>query len=101
MKPNPSLDPLLIQMSRIPRMERGRLCRLNGRPDFNHQTWQDGRNVVRYVPRNQADEVQRAIEGYLRYQKLAEQYADKIIRKTRRAHLKSASHKPSNRRPQA
>lgn len=101
MKPNKPIDPLLIQMSRIARMERGRLCRLNGRPDFNHQTWQDGRNVVRYVPRDQADEVQRAIEGYRRYMKLAEQYADKIIRKTRRAHLKSASRKSPNRRSQA
>lgn len=101
MKPSKPIDPLLIQMSRIPRMERGRLCQMNGRPDFNHQTWQDGRNVVRYVPRDQADAVQRAMEGYRRYLKLAEQYADKIIRRTRQEQLKSASGKQKKRRSRA
>lgn len=83
-KKSPPIDPLLIRMSRIQRMERGRLCRLPDRPDYNHQTWQDGRNVVRYVRRDQAPALQDAIEGYQLYRKLAEQYADKITRKTRR-----------------
>ena len=77
------IDPLLVRMSRIRRMERGRLCRLCGRPDYNHQTWQEGRNVVRYVRRDQAEALQKAIDGYHLYRKLAEQYAEKIIRKTR------------------
>jgi hypothetical protein len=44
------LPPLLERMGRIQRMERGKVCRLVGRPHYNHQTWQEGRNVVRYVP---------------------------------------------------
>jgi hypothetical protein len=48
-----------------------------GRPHYNHQTWQNGRNVVRYVPAE------------------AEEYADEIIRRTRQEHAKNK--KPKRR----
>ena len=54
--PMPTPAQLLKEMARIDRMERGTLCRMReGRdgPYFNHQTWENGRNVVRYVPREQ------------------------------------------------
>lgn len=85
MKKQPiSLDPLLLRMSRIPRMERGRLCRMSGRPHYNHQTWEAGRNVVRYVRQDQVAALQEAIDGYQLFMELAEDYANKIILKTRR-----------------
>lgn len=65
-------------------MERGKLCRMGGRPHYNHQTWRDGRNVVRYVPASQADFLREAIDGYQQFIKLAEQYADEVIKQTRR-----------------
>lgn len=74
---------LLERMKNIEYMERGKLCPMTGRPYYNHQTWQDGRNVVRYVPDSEVQELQRAIDGYALFQRLAEQYADEIIRITR------------------
>lgn len=70
-------------MARIERMERGTICRMTGRAHYNHQTWIDGRNVVRYVPRDQVRALQKAIDGYALFQRLARQYADAVIRRTR------------------
>ena len=75
---------LLERMARIERMERGRICQMAGRPHYNHQTWLDGRNVVRYVPADEVPELQKAIDGYNLFRSLAEQYADEIILATRR-----------------
>ena len=77
------IPPLLERMSRIERMERGKLCRMTGRPHYNHQTWQNGRNVVRYVPAARAARLQAAIDGYRLYLTLAQRYADEIIQRTR------------------
>jgi hypothetical protein len=79
-----NLHPLLERMSRIERMERGKLCRMTGRPHYNHQTWQNGRNVVRYVPAARATRLQEAIDGYRLYLTLAQRYAEEIIQRTRR-----------------
>ena len=75
---------ILERMAEIQRMERGKLCRMTGRPHYNHQTWHNGRNEVRYVPAREAPALQKAIEGYQLFIKLAEQYADEVIRLTRR-----------------
>ena len=84
MKPaRTKIHPLLEQMGRIERMERGKLCRLTGRPHYNHQTWQEGHNVVRYVPAEQVAALQAAIDGYRRFMELAQQYAEEIIQRTR------------------
>ena len=74
---------LLKRMGAIERMERGKICRMAGRAHHNHQTWQNGRNVVRYVPEAELASAQEAINGYRRFKKLAEEYADEIIRQTR------------------
>lgn len=71
-------------MAKIERMERGKLCRLTGRPHYNHQTWRNGRNEVHYVPASEAAALQKAIEGYQLFLGLAEQYVDEVIRLTRR-----------------
>jgi hypothetical protein len=85
MKPaRQNIHPLLERMGRIQRMERGKLCRMSGRPHYNHQTWQEGRNVVRYVPTEQVTALQAAIEGYRLFMQLAQQYAEAIIQRTRR-----------------
>ena len=70
-------------------MERGKLCRMAGRPHYNHQTWRDGRNEVRYVPVSEVAVVQEDIQGYQLFIKLAEEYADEVIRLTRRQHEKA------------
>jgi hypothetical protein len=90
MKKANDFHPLLKRIARIARMERGTLCRMAGRPDWNHQTWRDGRNVSRYVRPEDVAALREAIEGYRRFRRLAEQYADVIIRRTRAARARSA-----------
>ena len=85
MKQSKKMQRLLEGMARIERMERGKLCRMGDRPHYNHQTWHDGKNVVRYVPANERDSLQEAIDGYHQFIKLAEQYADEVIKQSRRA----------------
>ena len=83
MKATPKAKQLLEKMAQINRMERGKVCQLKGREHFNHQTWQNGRNEVRYVPRERVDDLRGAIDGYARFMALAEKYADEMIRLTR------------------
>lgn len=84
MKATRKMQRLLERMARIEGMERGKLCRMGGRPHYNHQTWREGGNVVRYVPANEVDFLQKAIDGYNQFVKFAEQFADEVIKQTRR-----------------
>jgi hypothetical protein len=84
MKPTKKMKQLLERMAAIERMERGKLCQMGGRPHYNHQTWSNGRNEVRYVPKAEAAELKKDIAGYQLFTKLAEQYADEVIRASRR-----------------
>lgn len=86
MKAKPKPEVLLKQIARIQDMERGKLCRMRARAAgayYNHQTWEKGRNVVRYVPRQRVAHLQNAIAGYQQYLKLTKVYADGVIRRTR------------------
>lgn len=88
---------ILRRMTAIERMERGKLCQMTGRPHYNHQTWRNGRNEVRYVPADEVEALQEAIEGYQLFITLAEQYADEVIRSTRRERKKNKA--PGKRKP--
>ncbi len=68
---------------------------MSGRAHYNHQTWENKRNVVRYVPAGQAEFVQEAIQGYALFKKLSEQYADEVIKQTRRERARTFP-KPQN-----
>ena len=96
---NSSSNPkdLLKQIAHIEQMERGKLSVLGEGPNgpyFKHQTWQDGKNVSRYVPRDQAPALQDAIAGYEKFQQLTQQYAELVIQRTR-AELASGLKKKS------
>lgn len=91
------MQKLLESIAQIERMERGKLCAMGERPHYNHQTWQDGKNVVRYVPAEEAKFVTDAIAGYKRFTELAEQYADEVVRQTRAERQKEfPKRKPPN-----
>jgi hypothetical protein len=78
---------ILREISRIQVMERGKLCAMRTGPSgtyYNHQTWSKGRNIVRYVSPDQVEGVRNAIEGYQRFVKLTQAYADIIIRQSRK-----------------
>jgi hypothetical protein len=88
---------LLERMARIERMERGKICRMAGRAQHNHQTWRGGRNVVRYVPADRVASLQEAIDGYALFTQLTEQYADAVIARTRAKRAQTPP--PKKRRP--
>ena len=101
MRPARRLKRLLERLGRIERMERGTVCRLTGRPQYNHQTWREGRNVTRYVPRGEVASLRQVIRGYALFRRLAEQYADEIIRRTRAERAQtSARNRVTPRQPQ-
>lgn len=93
MKQTRKTQRLLERMAAIERMERGKVCPMAGRPHYNHQSWQDGRNVVRYVPAEEVASLQKAIDGYNLFRRLAEEYADEIIRHTRQEHAQEKKRK--------
>jgi hypothetical protein len=74
---------ILKRIARIQEMERGKLCPMGAGAYYNHQTWEKGRNVVRYVARGRVANLPKAINGYQQYLKLTKTYADEIIRRTR------------------
>jgi hypothetical protein len=83
MKVTKKAQRLLEKIAQVETMERGKICKLSGRKQFNHQTWHEGRNRVRYVRPEEVEQLQRDIDGYARFVKLMEQYADEIIRSSR------------------
>lgn len=77
---------LLQKIAQIQRMERGKLTIMREGPQgpyYKLQSWEAGRNVSRYVSREEAPAVQDALDGYRRFQELSEQYAQAIIERTR------------------
>jgi len=84
MKHTKKMKRLLERMAAIERMERGKLCQMTGRSHYNHQTWRNGRNEVRYVPKDEVERLRQDIAGYQLFTTLADQYADEVIRMTRR-----------------
>ena len=83
MKATKKAQTLLGLMAQIQNMERGKVCKMKDRNHYNHQTWQAGRNTVRYVSREEIQDLEKAIKGYKRFMSLAQQYADEIIRLSR------------------
>jgi hypothetical protein len=77
---------LLEQITSFERMERGKITILrqgaNG-PYYSHQSWENGKNVCKYVPADKVESLQEAIDNYEQYQKLTRAYADEMIAQTR------------------
>jgi hypothetical protein len=91
---------LLNQIAQIQRMERGKLRVMRQGPGgayYHLQSWENGKNFNRYVPRDQLPAYEEALAGYQKFQQLIEQYAQGVIQKTR-AEL-AVSKKKSQSRP--
>lgn len=80
---------ILDQMAAIERMERGKLCAMRDGRHYNLQSWEGGRNVVRYVPAAEAASVKKDVAQYKRFMELAKRYADLVIQDTRRSGSKA------------
>lgn len=86
-------------MAAIERMERGKLCRIPGKAQYNLQAWRNGKNEVRYVREHERQAIQDAIDGYRLFTQLADEYADEVIQQTRREHLKRYPKQETTRKP--
>jgi len=83
-----SLPSILQQIAKIQTMERGKLSVIkesSAGPFYKIQAREQGKNLTRYVPREQVGAVQEAIAGYQRFKSLTEQYAQEVIGRTRQA----------------
>lgn len=91
-------EAILRALAEIPTLERGSLQVLrqgaNG-PCYNHQAYEDGRNVTRYVPADQLPQLQEAIANHQRFETLVTQYRELLIQRTRAARTEGVKKKKS------
>ena len=86
MNPKPTSESLLHDIAQIQRLERGTLSVLRQGPQgpyYNHQCYEKGRNVSRYVHPQQVPDLQAAIDGYRQVQELMAQYVQLMVEKSR------------------
>ncbi len=77
---------VLQKIAEIQRMEPGKLCIIRQGPDgpyHNLQCREHGKQVSRYVPRDQVETVATNTSNYRKFEALVEQYAACIIEQTR------------------
>jgi hypothetical protein len=79
-------ESVLQDLAQIQRLDRGSVSVLRQGPSgpyYNHQCYENGRNVSRYVPAEQVEELQAAIADYQRFQQLVQQYVELLVQRTR------------------
>jgi len=102
MNTKPTPETVLNEIVQIQRMERGTLNVIRqgpGGPYYNHQCYEKGRNVSRYVALEQVETIKDAMEGYRRFKDLTQQYAQLMVEKTRAEREVGA--KKKRRRPRS
>ena len=101
MEPELTPELLLQQIAQIPRMDRGSLSILRQGPQgpyYNHQCYEDGRNVSRYVPPQQVPQLKADIDAYHQVQHLMAQYVQLMVERTRAERAADAKKTLSSRR---
>ena len=81
-----SPESLLQELAQILRLERGTVSVIRQGPSgpyYNHQCYENSRNVSRYVPAEQVEELQAAIADHQRFQQLVQQYVELLVERTR------------------
>ena len=86
MNPKPTPESLLNDIAQIQHLDRGVVSVLRQGPQgpyYNHQCYEKGRNVSRYVPPEQVPDLKAAIDGYRQVQELMGQYVQLMVARTR------------------
>lgn len=86
MNTKPTPESILQDIAQIQRLDRGTVSVIRQGPEgayYNHQCYENGRNVSRYLPGEQVAEVKEAIAGYQRFRQLIDQYVELMVEKTR------------------
>jgi hypothetical protein len=102
MNSKPSPESILQQIAQIQRMDQGTVSVLRQGPHgpyYNHQCYENGRNVSRYVPLEQVPELKEDLENYRRFQELVKQYVQLQVQKTRAQ--REEGFKKKTRRPKS
>ena len=79
-------ESILHELAQIQHLDRGTVSVIRqgaSGPYYNHQCYEAGRNVSRYVPAEQVAELQAAIAEHQRFQQLVQQYVQLMVEKTR------------------
>ena len=100
MNPKPTPESLLHDIAQIQHLDRGTVSVLRQGPQgpyYNHQCYEKGRNVSRYVPPEQVPDLKAALTGYRQVQELMAQYVQLMVEKTR-AERASGAKKKTRRR---
>jgi hypothetical protein len=98
-------ESLLQEIAQIQHLERGTLSVIRQGPSgpyYNHQCYEDGRNVTRYVPAEHVEELQAALAEHQRFQQLVQQYVELLVERTRaqrQAGSKKKSPRPTSSSP--
>jgi hypothetical protein len=77
---------ILQEIAQIQHLDRGTVSILRQGPEgpyYNHQCYEKGRNVSRYVPSQQVPELKESIANFRRFEQLMEQYVEIMVQKTR------------------
>jgi len=100
MNAQPTPESILQDIAQIQRLDRGTVSVIRQGPEgayYNHQCYENGRNVSRYVPGEQVPDLKDAIAGYQRFRQLVDQYVEVMVEKTR-AERQAGSKKKTPRR---
>jgi hypothetical protein len=79
-------ESILRDLAQIQRLDRGTVSVIRqgpAGPYYNHQCYEKGRNVSRYVPAEQVAQLQAAIADHQRFQQLVQQYVELLVERTR------------------
>jgi len=79
-------ESILQELAQIQSLDRGTVSVIRqgpAGPYYNHQCYEDGRNVSRYVPAEQVPELQSALANYQRFQELIQHYVQLKVEETR------------------
>jgi hypothetical protein len=86
MDSQPTPQSILQDIAQIQQLERGTVSIIRQGPQgpyHNHQCYEKGRNVSRYVPLEQVADLKAAIDGYHQVQEMMAQYVQLMVDKTR------------------
>ena len=86
MKTQSTPQSILQDIAQIQRLDRGTVSVLRQGPEgpyYNHQCYEKGRNVSRYVPSQQVPELKEAIANFHRLEQLMKQYVELLVERTR------------------
>jgi hypothetical protein len=86
MKTQITPESILRDLAQIQCLDRGTVSVIRQGPSgpyYNHQCYENGRNVSRYVPAQQVEELKAAIADHQRFQQLVQQYVELMVQRTR------------------